>query len=237
MKQSKKLKKAIKEKELEKIPIEQVPILQKEYEKELEENPEYSLVVNAEGKYDMSEEQKKFVEYYVQFKSVSTACDLLGIEREVGLNYFVAYSTQQEIRRINRALYHRQFSQKMLDLDQIGGFLSSLVTDENVPLASQLNNVDKLKVINMIMEVMKLKKEALIDPEPLMKNNDISLEIKNLSINTLQNMLNNINKTNKDQDEIVIEESLTPEEKAYLETLPTEDLLKILEETSEDKHE
>ena len=125
----------------------------------------------------------------------------------------------------------------MLDLDQIGGFLSSLVTDENVPLASQLNNVDKVKVINMIMEVMKLKKEALIDPEPLMKNNDISLEIKNLSINTLQNMLNNINKTNKNQDEIVIEESLTPEEKAYLETLPTEDLLKILEETSEDKHE
>lgn len=220
---------------VEKLSEKEVKTLQDNYLVELESNPEYSLYPDPTNKYNMSDEQKNFIIQYVQFKSIGTAMELSGLQPEEAKRFFVSYNTQQEIRRINRALYLRQFHNKLLDLDQIGGWLSSLLTDENVPIGDQLKTPDKLKVANMIIDLFKLKQESMQNPQELMKK-DLNIEIKNLSVTTIQQLLKS---SEKDTNAIVTNANLSAEEKEYLNTLPTEQLLQILEETNKegDNHE
>ena len=210
--------------------------LQVEYENELITNPEFSLEVDPENKYEMTETQKKFIRNYIQFKSINTAAELSGIKPDEGMTYFIAYSTQQEIRRINRALYQRQFSHKLLSLDEIGGYLSSLITNENVPLADQLNTKEKLNVVNTLMDVMKFKQESLKNPAVFIESDIIvEEELKELSVDTLRNMLKQKNIKNKNAIAYIENNSkvdFTLEEKAYLQTLPTKQILNLLESTN-----
>lgn len=209
--------------------------LQKSYSKEIENSPEYSLSVDPENKYNMCEAQKKFIEYYVQFKNVLTAAELTGIDMDIAKQYFISWNTQQEIRRINRALYHRQFNNKLLSLDEIGGYLSSLLTDENVPIGDQLKSKDKLAVAKMLIDLIELKKESFENPDIIM-NKNLDIQIKNLSINTIQSLLSQ-NEKDKTlvKNKLYENEDLTIEEKTYLETLPTETLLQLIEDSNKNE--
>lgn len=214
---------------VENINEKELKEVQKNYIKELENNVEYSLQVDPENKYNMSESQKKFIENYIQFKNINTAAELAHIDMNQALEFFTAYNTQTEIRRINRSLYHLQFSHKLLELDDLGGYLSSLLTDENVPLANQLRTKDKLKVVEMIIEINKLKKQSMEDPSEIIYK-DLEIEVKNLSIKTIQQLLESSSKKSKiDYDRDTV---LTVEEKDYLNTLSSKELLDLIESTN-----
>ena len=215
-----------KQQNVEILTPEELKKLQEEHAKELELNPKYSLDVDPEEKYMMNDDQKKFIRYYVEFKSINSAAELAGISIEEAKKYFVSWASQQEIRRINLALYQRQFSTKLLDLDQIGGYLSSLLTGENVVMADQLKSTEKLRVVELLMRLNEMKMNAMSDPNRLMKI-DLSVAIKNLSIDTIQSLIAQTNKTEPIQNE-----SLSTEEKAYLESLSSTELLKLLDETN-----
>ena len=158
---------------------------------------------------------------------------------DVAKSYFVSFQSQSEIRRINLALYQRQFANRLLSLDEIGGYLTSLITDENVPLGDQLKTIDKLKVIQMLIDLNKTKIESLRNPTTIMAQ-DLDIEIKNLSIQTIQQLL----KAEK-QPKVVgtgeFAEILSPEENAYLSTLSNKELLSLIDkknkENENDKQE
>lgn len=208
----------------------QATALQKEYISDLDTNPKYSLEVDPENKYHMSEQQKEFIKHYVNFKSVATAAEICGIDMDIAKAYFVSFQSQAEIRRINLALYQRQFANKLLTLDEIGGYLTSLITDENVPLADQLKTIDKLKVISMLIDLNKTKIESLSNPTTIMAQ-DLDIEIKNLSIQTIQQLLK-AEKKPKVIETGEFAEVLSPEENAYLSTLSTKELLNLIDETN-----
>lgn len=208
----------------------QATALQKEYISDLDTNPKYSLEVDPENKYHMSEQQKEFIKHYVNFKSVATAAEICGIDMDIAKAYFVSFQSQAEIRRINLALYQRQFANKLLTLDEIGGYLTSLITDENVPLADQLKTIDKLKVISMLIDLNKTKIESLNNPTTIMAQ-DLDIEIKNLSIQTIQQLLK-AEKKAKVIETGEFAEVLSPEENAYLSTLSTKELLNLIDETN-----
>ena len=208
----------------------QATALQKEYISDLDTNPKYSLEVDPENKYHMSEQQKEFIKHYVNFKSVATAAEICGIDMDIAKAYFVSFQSQAEIRRINLALYQRQFANKLLTLDEIGGYLTSLITDENVPLADQLKTIDKLKVISMLIDLNKTKIESLSNPTTIMAQ-DLDIEIKNLSIQTIQQLLK-AEKKPKVIETGKFAEVLSPEENAYLSTLSTKELLNLIDETN-----
>ena len=212
------------------LPIEDVNLLEEQYIDEIENNPIYSLKVDPKGKYRFTELQEKFILNFVQYKSVATAAEETGISMEEARECFQRFETQQEIRRLNSALYHRQFSTKLLNLDAIGGYLSSLLMDVNVPYADRLKTRDKLEVVNMLIKVNELKAESIINPTIIMSK-DISNEIKELSIETIQSLLNESNNDEKIKLISNISENggLTIEESSYLETLSTHELLQILE--------
>ena len=211
---------------------------QSAYIEEIESNPAYSLQVDPEDKYKMGDLQKKFIEHYVNFKNVNTAAELTGIDQDTAKQFFIAYSTQQEIRRINLALYQRQFCNRLLSIDEIGGYLTSLLTGENVPIADQARTItDKLRIVTMLIELNKLKSNGMQDPTVIMQKN-IDIQIKDLSVQTIRQLIDTQESMADKQKVIEVmntESNLTPEEEAYLSTLPTEDLLNLIEQSNKEK--
>lgn len=206
--------------------------------KELDENPEFSLEVDPTNKYSMSEEQKRFVKNYCEFKSIPMSAELTGISLDTAKSYFVAYSSQQEIRRINRAMYQRQFSNKLLTIDEISNWLSSLITDENVPIADRVKTMDKVKIAQILIDLQLYKNDAINNPSSLL-DTDIETEIKELSVKSIKTLLKQKN-TKEDKrveviDAIQSKQALSPEEEIFLKTLPTKDILTLL--NSSDKKE
>lgn len=216
------------------IAAQNMDVVQQQYTDMLENDPIYSLEVDPLGQLGMPPQQKEFIRHYINFKNVNTAAELASIDLDTAKQYFISYATQGEIRRINKALYHRQFSEKLITLDQIGGYLSSLLTGENVPIADMPDTNTKLRIIQMLIDLNKFKAESMLNPQQIMSRN-IDVEIKTLSVSTIQALLEQSNKTSTKEAEQTAKalhsnESLTPEEAAYLSTLPTNELLKLIEE-------
>ena len=203
--------------------------LELDYNKELETNPKYSLDVDPLNKYNMPIEQKKFIEQFVQYKSIATAAEFCGISIEDAKEYYLAYSSQVEIRRINLALYHRQFSTRLATLDELGGYLTSLLTDDNVVYADRLKTNDKLRVVQMLIDLNKMKIESFTNPNVIMTKN-IDIQLKDLSLSTIKSLLSETTKPKT--YELPDNSMLSPEENAYLSTLPTDDLLKLIEDAN-----
>lgn len=219
------------------LTAEQQNTLQQSLMNELETNPEFSLEPDPTGQLKMDITQKDFIRHYVNFKSIATAAELSNIPKDDAKVYFTNYNIQKEIRRINRALYHRQFSNKLICVDDLGGYLTSLLTDDNVPIADQLKTTEKLRVVELLLRLNELK-AGMSDPKELL-NSDIQIQIKNLSVNAIQQLLvqnNNLKEKNK-VISTIDDGSLTMEEKSYLQSLPLNDLLKLVEETSGGKNE
>ena len=197
--------------------------------KELAENPEFSLEVDPTDRYSMNATQKAFIKNYCEFKSVPMAAELCGIDLDLAKSYFVAWSSQQEIRRINRAMYQRQFSHKILSIDEISGYLSSLIVDDDVPLADRVKTMDKVKIAQMLIDLQIQKNDALHNPSSII-DADIEGEIKKLSVNSIKELLSQKKKSSDEETlDIQNDGSLLPEEEAFLKTLPAKDLLELIE--------
>ena len=235
------------QKELEEIkrnlPIDKLDVLEDDYYNKLETDPKYSIVVDPENKYNMSDTQKEFIANYIEFKNVPLAAKLTDIDEETAKSYFSMYSTKMEIRRINIAMYHRTFATRMLSLDEVGGYLTSLIIGENIAEAEKISTRDKMQAAKMIVEINRMKQEAFVNSN-VIDYNDIQDQFSDLSVDTIKAMLNtskNRSKANEaqaEQAEIIDEFKennpfLTNEEITQLKTMPTKDLVNLLEETNE----
>lgn len=230
------------EKVLDPQTLENIKVLEEGYANKINTDIKYSLEVDPENKYHMLDDQKEFIKNYVQFKNIPLAAELSGIDKQTATSYFMAYSTQQEIRRINLAMYHRQFNNKLLSIDEIGGWLTSVMVDEHVPIGERLKTKDKLEVAKMIIDLNKIKANALEQPQ-ILDAVIIEDQLKDLSVESIQNLINvsaNSEKVEKDRQEVINEiqaenDRLTPEELAYMKTLPLDALLEMLENLKEIK--
>lgn len=238
-----KLEKAEKKlrKQLEQQDIQVIEKENKEYTKgltkELNENVEFSLTVDPTNKYSMSDSQKAFVRHYVDFKSIPMAAELSGIDLDTAKSYYVAYSTQQEIRRLNRALYQRQFSNKLLTIDEIESWLSSLITDENVPVADRVKTMDKVKIAQMLIDLQLYKHDAINNPQNII-DVDIESQIKKLSIKSIKSLISQTNekKDDKNMTKENLSVNMTPEEDAFLKTLPAKDVLNLMNDMTNENN-
>lgn len=220
--------------------------LQVEYNSELETNPEFSLKIDPLNKYNLNNTHKKFIQNYINYRNLDTVSKLMNIPFEESLQYYNNEVTQIEIRRINKALYHRRFASKLLDLDELGGYLSTLLTEEYVPKVESLGTVDKLKVVDMLLKIINMKKEAFNQPSIIMEK-DIDYQIKELSVDSIKNLLaqKNLDKDKEKKGDLIkqldSDQILSDEEKMYLESLSTKELIKLLNETNkiskEDRNE
>lgn len=200
----------------------------------LKESPQYSLLVDPEGKYGFNEEEKNFIAIYCEFKNTELAALLSNIKLEKALALFGSYGAQQEIRRINNAMYQQQFSKKMLTLEQIGGYLSSLIMDD-VPTGDRVGSKDKIQITNTLLKIHEMLNNAVNNPKELIEI-DIEEELSNLSLDSLKRLLDSSNKeeSKKDKEEIINDfkkyNNLTDEDISYLKSLSVGELLSLLNE-------
>lgn len=218
--------------------IEKTDEISKQYIDEINNNIVFSLQVDPENKYNMPEEQKRFIAYYIQYRNVATAGMLANIDLHLATSYLMAYSTQQEIQRINKAIIQRQFATKLASLDNIGGWLTSLLTDDVVE-GDKINSKEKIKVAQMLIDLHKLKAESLMSPQTLIQK-DINVELKDLSIETIKKLIYNdeqIEKKKEAIEKLKEEREMSYEDIEYLKTLDTETLLKFIEDLQQKKEE
>lgn len=218
--------------------IENTDEITKQYIDEINNNIVFSLQVDPENKYNMPEEQKRFIAYYIQYRNIATAGMLANIDLHLATSYLMAYSTQQEIQRINKAIIQQQFATKLASLDNIGGWLTSLLTDSVVE-GDKINSKEKIKVAQMLIDLHKLKAESLMSPQILMQK-DVNVELKDLSIETIKKLIYNdeqIEKKKEAIEKLKEEREMSYEDIEYLKTLDTETLLKFIEELQQKKEE
>lgn len=218
--------------------IEKTDEITKQYIDEVNNNIVFSLQVDPENKYNMSEEQKRFIAYYIQYRNIATAGMLANIDLHLATSYLMAYSTQQEIQRINKAIIQQQFATKLASLDNIGGWLTSLLTDSVVE-GDKINSKEKIKVAQMLIDLHKLKAESLMSPQTLIQK-DINVELKDLSIETIKKLIYNdeqIEKKKEAIEKLKEEREMSYEDIEYLKTLDTETLLKFIEDLQQKKEE
>ena len=88
--------------------------------------------------------------------------------------------------------------------------------------------MDKVKIAGMLIDLQIYKHDAINNPQNIIDVN-IEDEIKNLSVNSIKNLLAQKNNETKDKTSL---DGLFPEEEAYLKTLPAKDLLQIINNTT-----
>lgn len=211
--------------------------LTNQYVQVLENNPQYSLLVDPENKYNFTDLERKFIESYIEFKNIQLSCNLCGIEFETGLSLYNSYAIKEEIKRINLAMYHKQFQRKMLSIDEIGGYLSSLITEENVSFYDRLSTEKKLDVVKLLIQLTGLKRESLENPNVIMLT-DFEEKISNLSLDEIKLLINQ--EDSKNDDSLILKEDLinklnvnknfTDEEISYLKTLSIKELTELVDE-------
>ena len=185
------------------------------YSNELLENPKYSLSVDPKDEYGFPDEKKLFIALYLNFDSVATAAELADVDVEVAKKWYIEPDVQSEINRIKLAMHHHQFANKIISIEEIGGYLSSLLTDYMVPEADKLKSSEKLKVAQMLIDLNVLKTKMYDDPA-YGASKDIEVEIRDLSIDTIKSLLKS---------------SLSKEDIKSLKGLKTKELFELLEDT------
>lgn len=217
------------------------------YLKSLEDDPKYQIEVDPDGFYEMSPEHKTFVKLFVQYRNLAVVAELMNIDPALAKDYFTRYSTQQEIRRINTAIYHRQVATNIIAFEDIGSYLSSWLIGADIPEADRLTKSEKLQVVRLLMDWHKSMREIIQKPE-IITVETIEDEIKELSVANIKQLLAtksilNKNKEKKqskplpnidDKDELIAQlnedNMLSKEELEYLETLSAKDLLRLLKD-------
>lgn len=196
--------------------------------------PKYSLNIDTENKYNFNEVTKIFIKNYIQTKDIKLASSLSNLNVEDGFDIFKRYEVQNEIRRLSCAIAQRKFLNKMLTLDELGGYLSSMLTEEYNQFGMQLSIDDKTKIINTLLKIIEMKQNAIDEPATIISE-DLDTQLKNLSVNTIKNLLNEYDENDK-KNEIInsidSEHKLTKDELESLYSMSVKDLLNFIDDIS-----
>lgn len=155
----------------------------------LDKDPKYSLKVDPGNILGLSPEEKKFIECYIEFRSIPYASQLAGISEEEGRKIYFDPICKQERQRINRIMYYRSFSRGLLTVDEVGGYLTSLLMDEDIGGGNCLTTKDKLQVTKQIIDINKLKADAYNNPRIIEDVKFTESEMQDLSPEDLKNLI------------------------------------------------
>lgn len=213
-----------------------IQVLRNDYRDMLETEPKYSLNIDPEKKYKFTEEEATFIKQYIDYRNLEAVASLMDIDMDRARCLYMNGRIQSEIRRLNLALYHYQFNQKMMDLDELGGFLTSQLIGDGVPRCDQLSPKEKLKCAEILKDLNIEIRKGIQNPGDIIVK-DFETELKDLSVETISQLINQSEKM-KDKDSAISEieeqnnQPLSYEEKAFLKTLSSSELLDILNQKS-----
>ena len=236
-----------KDKRAELIDYSSIPVIEtatgRDYMKEVEGDKRYSLEVDPDGKYRFDDDTKRFIETYCEYKNLAVVTNMLQMDPAEAKSLMSSYCVVSEIRRINVAQYHRRIATKMMTLDDIGGWLTSLVSEENLPIGDVSSPKTKLEAVKMLMDLNKYKAEAYSNSDfiDMSKTESLEEKVSQLSVDEIKQLLyadaarSKVEEMKKKKDDLIAKidpdrGKLTAEERSVLETLPIEDLEMLVAE-------
>lgn len=171
------------------IDYEDISRLDEGFQELIKSDPKYSLEVDPLGKYNFTEKDIDFIKQMIQYRNVQfVSTVLMNMPVEEGVELYKRYDIQSEIKRINLAMYARRFATKVADLDQLGGFLTSGLIDDNVPVAERWGPKEKLTASKLLININILKKKAYNTPE-VIDEVEIQKDLDQLSPNDLKKLI------------------------------------------------
>ena len=230
------------------VSIDMVRDAQDALSKALVKDVKYSIEPDPDGRLKLTEDQKNFIRSYLEFRNIPLAAQMAEIDEVIAKRYFMDPTIRLELRRINLALYYRKFSRRLLSIDELGGYLTSLLIDEDVGEADRLTGKDKLQAAKLIMDLNKMKAEAYKNPR-IIENVDYEEQIQDLSPEQLRQLIQSTMSNSReakearqqldDEKEALIREInsgdyLDPSELAYLKSCTIEELKQLRDGTKND---
>ena len=230
------------------IPVELVRDAQDSLSTALKYDVKYSLEPDPTGLLKLDSAQKNFIKAYIEFRSIPTAAQVADIDEALAQKYFFDETCRSEIRRINLALYYRKFSRRLLTIDEIGGYLTSLLTDEDINENDRLTNKDKLQVAKMIIDLNQIKANAYKNPRTIENVEFVEEEIKDLSTDQIRQIIAQTKNPSKEQKEAAATDMskkqellrklnatgyFDPSEIDYLKTCSIDELEKLVADNEE----
>lgn len=214
------------------VGYEDISDLEENFQELIKVDPKYALSVDPENIYNFSDLEKEFIEQMVQYRNVQfVSTVMLNISVEEGVAIYKSYKVQCEIKRINKAMYARRFARKMADLDQIGGFLTSAMTDENVPVADRLSAKDKLTAAKLLTNINILKQKTITSPQ-VVETIEVQKDLDKLSPKDLKKLIELNDEDDEEKEKLITlinqDNLLTMEELKNLRLMTVEELNELL---------
>lgn len=199
----------------------------------LQTDPKYSLEIDPEHKYYFGQKEIDFIKHMIQYKNVQFVTTvLMNISLEEGVEIYKRYDVQSEIKRINLAMYARRFATKMADLDALGGYLTSGLIDENVPVADRWTPKDKLAATKLLMTLNAMKRKGLEAPM-VIEGVEIQRDLERLSPNELKQLIEYNGEEAEEKEKLIelinIDGLLSMEEIKNLRMMSLEELQNLAE--------
>ena len=210
------------------VTYEDMDNLEENFQEIVKTDPKYSLAVDPLKRYNFNEKEIDFINYMIQYRNVQFVTTvLMNIPLEEGVEIYKKYDVQSEIKRINIAMYARRFATKMANLNEIGGYLTSGLIDENLPIAERWGPKEKLTAAKLLMSLNMMKVKALNKPE-VVEAVEIQKDLEKLSPNELKNLIEMNDENNEEKEKLIDfinqDNLLTMEELKNLRMMTIEEL-------------
>lgn len=196
----------------------------------------YTLKVDDKdpsNSYTFNDNEKLFISNWIEYKNVNIVSQIMNIDNDTILNYLNNYYINNEIKKLEEDITKKRLSQKILTLDELQSYLSSLIVDYNVPQNEKLSTKDKISAIKMLTEIKELKAQT-INGNNIINAIPETDRLNELSVDTIKSLLNmnNLNKTDEEKKKIINEllsiSNLSSTEIIELQNKPLDELKDLL---------
>lgn len=174
--------------------------------------------INSQDEYFMTDIQKEFVLLYSQYHDPFVVGDMLQLTREETVEVWSNYYVKRALEELGRIMFHKQIIAKLDSIDELGGYLTSLLTDQDIPQCDKLSPKDKLAVCRLIIQLNEFKASLFVNsPDFIYKDLPEGNPSKKKIVDFLKSQSTKEERQRKTSQ-------LPPEvsmfERIYLETLP-----------------
>lgn len=186
------------------------------------------------GSHVFTDEEKLFIRLWVEFKNLNIVAESMSISNEEAAKMFSSYYVTGEIRRLEKEVTKLRLAQKVMTLDEMESYLSSLIIDYSMPMGERVSSRDKLSAVKLLMEIKEIKGEAFQGNTTVINALPTADKLDALSTDTIRALINadDVHQTAEEKEKIINElisiSDLSTEEKLELRGKSTEELQNLL---------
>lgn len=149
------------------------------------------------GCHKFTDREKEFIRTWLQWENIPMTAQALHCQINEVTDKLNDYYIYNEIRRLEAQLNAFRLKTKIMSLDEMQAYLSSMILDDNVPIGLRLSQKDKLLAMRLLNEVKRTKNEAYTGNVSVIDAIPAPNDLQQLSVDTIKALLEH----HDDQDE------------------------------------